>query len=170
VVPLRSALIRERQALPGSVRSSWRFVTDRSFPSRPANADAIEITQFDPSRHGQVTAPVSYASANLGGLFARRDVQPLVSPFLYAGVPCASTPHLTFGVASAPDVLMDWNHDGWTALGNWSSPFLGLADVFDVRRVPIDNRRDGRAEIQVHWVRLDPRDAIAPAKRSLVST
>jgi hypothetical protein len=169
VAILRSAVVRDRQALPGSIRSSWRFVSQRGFPARPPEADALRITKLGQAGGTRMSAPMSYEIANLGLTFAGRNVQPLISPFLYAAVPCASPPELVYGVAEVPDVLIDWNQDSWTALGNWSSPFLGLSDALDIRRVPIDNWQDRRTEIQVHWVRVDPRDALAPATRRLVA-
>ena len=158
---LREGLFREREP------SKWRFVAAASLPPRPARANAVRLGVGSPGAQGagaMVTSPISYRPTSLRSLIEVPGRLTLASPYVYAALPCAQLPLVTLGAAEPPALLIDWVHP--PAITFLGSPFGGVSDLYDVRRLPLaDSRADGNAAV-VRTVDVDPRDAVAPARRS----
>jgi hypothetical protein len=167
---LRTGAADLRQAVGGSDFAQWRFIGDESFPKRPAGADTIRVRlapATGSSSDARATRPVSFARVRLGGFLRQPSVRSLVSPYLFAALPCAKLPPLAFGAAGVPSILVDWIAP--PSATHVTGPFVGLSDLFEIVRLPVHAPDRTREQVQVYWVRLDPRDAIAPATRRVMS-
>lgn len=165
---LASGLADTRQASAGLVLSERRFVSQSSFPERPRTADVIRLRlERGGDQAARIWPPVAYRTRGVADFVTSARIRELVSPFLYEAVPCAATPALALGVAEAPNLLIDWSFDSWTPLGNYTSPFVGVPDMLDVSRLPIERWKDGRSDIQIHWIEPDERDALVPPTRTI---
>jgi hypothetical protein len=159
VAPLRSGYADLRQANWGYPR--WQFVAQDDFPDRPGGANVV---RFDVrgvkggAATAVVTGPLPYRRSSLANVLKRPGAVSWVSPFLYAGMPCADLPKLAYGVVAAPNLLVDFN-PGRVLRG--SSLYAGIGDVFDLMRIPLETSEPLKY-IVVYWVQPDPRDAIAP--------
>jgi hypothetical protein len=167
VLELDSGTADLLQSTDGPDFARWRFVAESSFPVRPAAADRVRfrVTASDGQSSPQITSPTGSLSRPLERL-VDGGARTLVSPFLFEGMPCARLPSLSYGVAAIPNMLVDWVPV--PSLTNPTSPWAGLAEVLNLERVPVRSSVD-RGPIFVYTVRVDPRDAVAPARRSIVS-
>ena len=110
---------------------------------------------------------VSFGEIPLAARMRESGVRTLVTPYLFEGIPCAALPVLRYGVAEVPDLIVEG--DLWPAATGYASPFAGVSDAYDVTRVPVANWDTNRGLIYVYAVVTDPRDAVAPATRLLVT-
>jgi hypothetical protein len=152
----------------GAVNASWWFVSEISFPERPAGSDVVRISieRERQSTTGVVSQPFSYETRELSELIGLSGVRTLSSPYVFEALPCATLPRLELGVAEPPNVLLD---RGPPPLTYVSSPFAGITDMFTVWKAPMESQVDGAyylwGTVAVYWVVTDPRDALAPATR-----
>jgi arabinosyltransferase B/arabinosyltransferase C len=140
------------------------LVTDFSFPVRPAGADAVRIHVApgrDTGSRSRVTDPVTFTTVPLSAVMARRGVRTLVTPYLFEAVPCATLPGLRYGVANPPRLMIEGDLYGPLSVG--TSPFVGISDVFEVLRVPLENWDRRRGDVFVYWVLRRAGNAAAPA-------
>jgi hypothetical protein len=167
VVQLRTGAADLLQSTEGPEVARWRFADESTFPARPMTADRVrfQVTSPNPASNLQVTPPTGALSQPLERL-VDRSARTLVSPFLFEAMPCATLPALSYGVAETPQMLVDWVPV--PSLTNPTSPWAGLPEVFELVRIPVTSPVD-RGPIFVYTVRVDPRDAVAPARRSVVS-
>jgi hypothetical protein len=151
----------------GPDAARWSFVAESSFPIRPAMANRVRFRLLSSggSSSPEVTPPTGSISQPLARLI-QADKRTLVSPFLFEAMPCATLPSLVYGVADSPDLLVDWVRV--PSLTNPSSPWAGLSELLELDRIPVSSEVD-RGPIFVYKVRTDPRDAVAPARRSILS-
>jgi hypothetical protein len=90
-------------------------------------------------------------------------MEAVIDPFLFEAMPCARLPALTYGVAPAPDLFIEW-HWGPDFTSN-TSPFQGVQDVYDVVRIPVEGWRTDQRLIEIHSVVTDHADSLAAATR-----
>jgi hypothetical protein len=148
-------------AVPGT--SEWTF----PLGSRPRNADAILVNPGGDSAT-RLSRPVSYRRERLTDILTRHPTRALVDPFLLEATPCARLPRLNYGVVETPRLLIQWF---WgPANDRPTSPFLATLDLFDLVHVPVEAWRGNRAQIRMQWALPDPRDAIAPTTRHLITS
>ena len=69
-------------------------------------------------------------------------------------LPCVELPHLAHGTVEVPSHIVSANIE-FTPLGNATSPFVGLFDLYPIERVPWADLDNPPAEITVY--RVDPR-------------
>jgi hypothetical protein len=167
VLELRTGIADLREATEGPDRARWRFLAESTFPARPVTADRVRFrpTSPNPASNPDVSTPTGALSQPLAQLVGRKD-RTLVSPFLFEAMPCATLPSLAYGVAERPHLLVDWVPV--PSLTNPTSPWAGLSEVFDLERMQVKSPVD-RGPIFVYTVRVDPRDAVAQARRTVVS-
>jgi hypothetical protein len=164
---LRTGTADLMQSTEGPDSPSWRFVAESTFPARPPIADRIRFRLRSSNRAADihVSSPTGSRTQPLERLVGQ-NVRTLVSPFLFEAMPCAKLPSLAYGIAERPHVLVDWVPV--PSLTNPTSPWVGLSQVFELERMPVKSPVD-RGPIFVYTVRVDPRDAVAPARRTIVS-
>jgi hypothetical protein len=146
---------------PGRALARSRFVPDSAFPPRPRNADFVRFRSHPVSdTYMSVTPPVPYSWISLASVVGNSGTPSVVSPVLFAAMPCAALPVLSHGVAQPPAVLVDGNY-GITVL-NYSSPFVGLRTMLDVTRLPARSPAH-QQPMDVYRVIVPPGDSIASA-------
>jgi hypothetical protein len=167
VLELRTGIADLLESTEGPDFARWRFVAESTFPARPVTADRVRFRLMspNPASKARITSPTGALSQPLDRLVGR-NAPTLVSPFLFEAMPCATLPALSYGVAEGPRMLVDWVPV--PSLTNATSPWAGLSEVLELERVPVKSPVD-RGPIFVYTVRVDPRDAVAPARRSVVS-
>jgi hypothetical protein len=167
VLELRSSDADLLASTEGPNAARWRFVAGSGLPTRPTTANLVRFRLISSNRSSgaQLTAPTASVSQPLTRLVSQ-GTQTLVSPFLFEAMPCAALPPLSYGVAGSPAMLVDWAQV--LSLTNPTSPWAGLPDVLELDRIPVSSAVD-HGPIFVYKVRVDPRDALAPARRSILS-
>jgi hypothetical protein len=165
---LRSGHADLRRSTEGPDFARWRFVNESSFPTRPSDANAVRFRLGRTSHHSsaRITSPTTSVHLPLSRLLGRTNGRSLVSPFLFQAMPCAALPALAEGLAEPPDFLVDF--DPAPPLTAPTSPFVGLLEIFDLERLPVRSHVD-RGSLFVYRVRTDSRDAVALAKKTVVS-
>jgi len=155
------------QSSEGPDFARWRFVAESSFPARPPTADSVRfrLTPSSDASSARVTSPTTARRLPLAEVLQRDGSRTLVSPFLFEAMPCTRLPELAYGVATTPNVLVDWVPV--PSLTNTTSPWAGISEVFDLDRIPVTTTVD-RGPLFVYTVRPDARDAVAPATRSIL--
>jgi arabinosyltransferase C len=123
----------------------WRLFAAPELPARPRGANVVRFELKSSATPGPalaVTAPVSYASANLASLVGHDATPALVMPHLVTYLPCASQPRLQGGIAEVPAYIVSnpaLTGIYTTAVKYPTSPFLGLLDLYSVSYLPVSN-------------------------------
>ena len=141
------------------------FVAEFRLPERPPNANVVALrVGTRSSRTARLTSPVAYREVDLAAFLNERRNTALVSPSLFAAMPCARLPRLSHGTAGVPNLVIEApSLPSMTIMTSRTSPFVGLRETMDVWRVPLRARWTGWGEyVRVYTVRIDPRDSIAP--------
>jgi hypothetical protein len=161
---IRSGPANLHEANVGTEPASWRFVAEPSFPRRPRDATLVRFAVRPAGKpSGAVSAPQQFVWTPLDALASAPGVSTLAAPTVLPALPCARLPKLEYGVAEAPDVII--NFDFCTRVRKFSCTFTGVPNIFDLERLP-QRSLVGGGWLPVYRVRVDPRDAIAPAQRS----
>jgi hypothetical protein len=129
--------------------SPWRFVTSRAIREAASGASFVRVTLRSTSSLSSpivVTSPVSYSPQTLASLISESGTTALVSPGLATYLPCARLPEIRDGVAGVPQYLVfptaDLGADNGVLVGYRSSPFQGVADLYDIVRLSIGDTRN----------------------------
>jgi hypothetical protein len=163
--PIASGVVQG--AADSGLAPARRVLVDQTaLPKRPANATFVRVDARTRGSHSAVAPQVqlvSFESTALQSRMRKAGFKTLVTPYLLEGVPCVTIPPLDYGVAGVPDLIVEG--DLWPAAVGGASPFAGVADVYDLLRVPVANWPSDRGLLYVYWVVGDRRDAVAPATR-----
>ena len=171
VRPLASGVVSAGAVSSGFASPRRILVGASSLPPRPAGADVarVEPNPRDPTPHtSRIGELVSLEWISLEGLMRADRVSALVSPYLAEGFPCVTLPPLRYGVAGVPDLIVEG--DLWDPATGAASPFRGIADAYDVTRLPVEGWDTRRGVLYVYSVERNRRDALAPVRRTLVES
>ncbi len=93
-----------------------------------------------------VTTPVTFATKPLVEELRPEKSRSLVLPPIVPYLPCVRLPRLGNGVVEVPSHIVSANIE-FTPLGNATSPFVGLFDLYPIERLPwADARRRSRRD------------------------
>ena len=137
--------------------AAWHFFGPAELPDPPAGAETMRIVLTpgaDPGPAVAVTAPVAFSENPLVDELRPERGRTLVLPAALMYLPCIELPHLANGVVEVPRHIVSANIE-FTPLGNATSPFVGLFDLYPIERVPWADLDNPPAEITVY--RVDPR-------------
>jgi len=168
--PVASGVVGAGFASQGLAPARRVLIDESSLPKRPVSANVVRLeprAQAD-LRTGPSAQLVSFRRTALDSRMRGHGFRTLVTPYLLEGIPCVALPPLRYGVAGSPDLIVEG--DLWPAAVGGSSPFAGVADVYDLLRVPVESWDSNRGSIYVYWVVSDPRDAVAPAARRVTAS
>jgi hypothetical protein len=130
----------------------WRFLAAGDLPPRPSEANAVRValrSASPPGATAALTAPVTYENVKLASQLAPADVRTLVLPNLLTYVPCAHQPDVAGGVAQPADRLLAYTDSIWP-LATGTSPFDGLFDLSQGRRLPLSDSTDAPKNVAVY--------------------
>jgi hypothetical protein len=121
--------------LPLTVETApWRMV----LLTPPPGADRARVTLGRGTEQAVlITAPVTFRTETLGRRVAA-PARTLVHPNLVLYFPCVKQPVLKGGAVEVPDYMIWFDHWYQPYPNEESSPFLGVRDSFDVRRLTLD--------------------------------
>jgi hypothetical protein len=151
----------------------WRFLPAGSLPSRPPGSDAVRFalrSEVVPGSVVALTAPVSYATEPLSARLERGASRTLALPNLLTYVPCVRQPRVGRGVAQVPSQLIAFSDSIWP-LGTGTSPFDGLADLYELERLPLADSPHPPGDVAVYDIRWStPGSALAaPDEQQITS-
>jgi arabinosyltransferase C len=138
VVALRATSLTSDLRPRSSGISSWRFLAQSELrrPSPGANAVRIRLeSDSAPGATVALTVPVTYSTRQLRSLLAADGARALVNPAYVTYMPCATQPAFRHGVAEVPRYVLSVPSLSDLPVGYPTSPFRGVADVFDLERV-----------------------------------
>ena len=118
----------------------WSLVTvpDPPLPASEGETVAVRFRlKGDAADPVAMTAPVAYRATALTGLTGP-DAKTLVHPNLVLYFPCAKQPVLERGTVEAPAYVVWFDHWYQPYPSEESSPFRGLRDLYDIRRLPLE--------------------------------
>jgi hypothetical protein len=143
--------------LPSEVRPDlhlWRFFPASEFGGSMPGANAIRVvirTKDGQRRHLGVTSPVTYRDEALAHRL-RADTGPvLVLPNLVVYMPCASLPTMSHGLVQVPSTIVSYST--FWPVGAGTSPFDGLADLYEFKRLPLVDRLRPDTDLRVYEVK-----------------
>ena len=98
-----------------------------------------------------VTTPVTFAEKPLVEELRPEESRSLVLPPIVPYLPCVRLPRLGNGVVEVPSHIVSANIE-FTPLGNATSPFVGLFDIYPIERLPWADAEGAPDEITVFRV------------------
>ena len=154
--------------------SPWRFVPASELGRPPRAATAVRLTLKSVDAPGSaiaVTGPVVYANSRFEQVLRRSRASALVSPGLLTYIPCVHQPELRNGVADVPGFVVSVIKFTDVPVGYETSPFRGVADVYDLERLALDGSNQGLADVAIFAVdrRIPGAELVRPERVSVVS-
>ena len=144
----------------------WRFYSAGSLPRAPADATLVRFvlatnTSTPSGIALGLTPPVTYDDERLVRVLEHGG-RTLALPNLVTYFPCLRQPRLA-GTAEVPERIVAFRDSTWP-LGNGTSPFDELTDVYPLVRLPLSDSPDPPGEVAVYEVdRRIAGAAVAPA-------
>ncbi len=134
--------------------STQHFFGPSEVPRPHPQANVIRIVRVEGAeRDGSplVTAPVTFAPKPLVDELRPEESRSLVLPPIVPYLPCVQLPRLGNGVVEVPSHIVSADIE-FTPLGNATSPFVGLFDIYPIERLPWADAEGAPDEITVFRV------------------
>lgn len=148
--------------------SAQHFFGPSEVPRPHPQANVIRVVRVEGAEldgSPLVAAPVTFAAKPLVEELRPEESRSLVLPPIVPYLPCVRLPRLGNGVVEVPSHIVSANIE-FTPLGNATSPFVGLFDLYRIERLPWTDADRAPDEITVFRVDQElPGAALAPPER-----
>jgi hypothetical protein len=155
---------------PFSGDTAWRFFAAGDLPTPEPRANSVRVTLLSdvpPPVALAVTAPATYRNESLATQMSGPGSRTLVLPGLLMYLPCTRLPLLANGIVEVPTHVVSPRNQLGPFRYPVTSPFIGVADLYDLEHLPISDSENAPGEVAVFAVdRRIPGAMLAPPTAS----